>query len=244
MAKVTRKVAQNLAGTGKKRKAVKKPSKATQKGVKFSKGKDIVTGDESAVMSKVGTRGEKVTASPEPGFLKSQETKGSRKVAARKAELSALVRDGKATKSQKEELAGLRAKDRFDLEARNRRISSSLRGKTKEVDNFAVALRKAKETGELGEEFDKLTQNQQQKIIQSAKLTQNMKEPNQIAKEMLEKRNPTDKNIKVGNVILGTRKKDGMNKGGKVTKRAIGAHDYRMNKGGLLLSSVDNRKKN
>lgn len=34
-----------------------------------------------------------------------------------------------------------------------------------------------------------------------------------------------------------------MNRGGKVTKRATGAHDYRMNKGGLLLSSVDNRKK-
>jgi hypothetical protein len=33
------------------------------------------------------------------------------------------------------------------------------------------------------------------------------------------------------------------NKGGKVTKRATGAHDFRMNKGGLLLSSVDNRKK-
>ena len=34
-----------------------------------------------------------------------------------------------------------------------------------------------------------------------------------------------------------------MNRGGKVTKRAIGVHDFRMNKGGLLLSSVDNRKK-
>ena len=32
------------------------------------------------------------------------------------------------------------------------------------------------------------------------------------------------------------------NQGGKVTKRAIGSHDFRMNKGGLLLSSVDNRK--
>lgn len=39
------------------------------------------------------------------------------------------------------------------------------------------------------------------------------------------------------------RKRTGMNRGGKVTKRATGAHDYRMNKGGLLLSSVDNRKK-
>ena len=34
-----------------------------------------------------------------------------------------------------------------------------------------------------------------------------------------------------------------LNRGGKVTKRATGTHDFRMNKGGLLLSSVDNRKK-
>jgi len=39
------------------------------------------------------------------------------------------------------------------------------------------------------------------------------------------------------------RKRTGMKRGGKVTKRAIGAHDFRMNKGGLLLSSVDNRKR-
>lgn len=39
------------------------------------------------------------------------------------------------------------------------------------------------------------------------------------------------------------RKRLGMNRGGKVTKSAKGAHDFRMNKGGLLLSSVDNRKK-
>lgn len=35
----------------------------------------------------------------------------------------------------------------------------------------------------------------------------------------------------------------GMARGGKATKKAIGSTDYRMNKGGLLLSSVDNRKK-
>lgn len=34
-----------------------------------------------------------------------------------------------------------------------------------------------------------------------------------------------------------------LNKGGQVTKSRTGPHDYRMNKGGLLLSSVDNRKK-
>lgn len=61
----------------------------------------------------------------------------------------------------------------------------------------------------------------------------------------------------VKNMITGTRRdgvtnlrpenedtlKARLNKGGKVTKKAVGAHDYRMNKGGLLLSSVDNRKK-
>jgi len=34
-----------------------------------------------------------------------------------------------------------------------------------------------------------------------------------------------------------------MARGGMATKKAIGSTDYRMNKGGLLLSSVDNRKK-
>lgn len=37
--------------------------------------------------------------------------------------------------------------------------------------------------------------------------------------------------------------KKNMARGGKATKKAIGNTDYRMNKGGLLLSSVDNRKK-
>lgn len=34
-----------------------------------------------------------------------------------------------------------------------------------------------------------------------------------------------------------------MSRGGTIKKKAIGATDYRMNKGGLLISSVDNRKK-
>ena len=33
------------------------------------------------------------------------------------------------------------------------------------------------------------------------------------------------------------------NKGGNVTKSRMGKQDFRYNKGGLLLSSVDNRKK-
>ena len=56
---------------------------------------------------------------------------------------------------------------------------------------------------------------------------------------MLKKRNPDKKEVKMGKVILGEL---GKNKGGVIKKRT-GAHDFRMNKGGLLLSSVDNRKK-
>ena len=46
----------------------------------------------------------------------------------------------------------------------------------------------------------------------------------------------------VGKQFAAAEKAAGLNRGGVVKKR-IGAHDYRMNKGGLLLSSVDNRKK-
>jgi hypothetical protein len=53
------------------------------------------------------------------------------------------------------------------------------------------------------------------------------------------RREATSRRGKPGNTELDSP----MNRGGKVTKRATGAHDFRMNKGGLLLSSVDNRKK-
>lgn len=52
----------------------------------------------------------------------------------------------------------------------------------------------------------------------------------------------TSKNIKDIDGGVGGRGGLDFNRGGKVTKRAIGSHDFRMNKGGLLLSSVDNRK--
>ena len=53
------------------------------------------------------------------------------------------------------------------------------------------------------------------------------------------RREVTSRRGKPGNTELDSP----MNRGGAVTKRATGAHDFRMNKGGLLLSSVDNRKK-
>jgi len=91
------------------------------------------------------------------------------------------------------------------------------------------------------------TKNQIESLGRSAKIRARLERTGNIgsqsdARRMLEKRNPKDKDVKMGKVILGTRKAD-MAKGGQVTKSRTGAHDYRMNKGGLLLSSVDNRKK-
>ena len=176
------------------------------------------------------------------GVVEESTSKGAKARAKEIVRLKTLVRQGKATKADKAKLKRMQNKDTEDLQRRNVRISQSLRGRKKEVDNFAVALRKAKETGELGEEFDKLTKKQQDAIIRSVKITQNIKDPDKITKEILEKRTPKDKDVRMGKVILGTRKAD-MAKGGQVTKSRTGPHDYRMNKGGLLLSSVDNRKK-
>lgn len=243
-AKVAAKVLGKGAGKSSASKAAKRkrPSKATQKGVRFSKGKDIKDGMPSREEARIdaelrtarvakGSRKPSVTvgkksdpAKFEPSEMLSKSAKARIK---KMVEIEAKIRKGTATAEEKKYLKDARAQDAADLRRRNVRISQSSRGRKKEVDNFAVALRKAKETGELGEEFEKLTKNQQDMIVRSAKITKDMPDPQTADRKMLAR--------KLGETA--------MSKGGKVTKRATGAHDYRMNKGGLLLSSVDNRKK-
>ena len=63
----------------------------------------------------------------------------------------------------------MQRKDIEDLRRRNVRISQSSRGRKKEKDNFAIALKAANERGELVPEFDELTKSQQERIINSAK---------------------------------------------------------------------------
>lgn len=258
MSSVIRKVARKVIG--KKKKAVRKP--ATQKGVKFSKNKDIKLGEESrterAIQDELdtakvakGSRKPSVTQgkSSVSNFIKDQmsmspglKARAKQDEAFRRAIANA---DTDAEKKQlRDALETIRKKraavdEKAEL-SRRVNISKGSRGRTKEKDNFAIALKAANETGELVPEFDTLTKQQQQRIINSAKRKLEEGDPTETAKRMLEKRNPPKREVKMGKVVLGEM---GMNKGGKVTKRATGAHDYRMNKGGLLLSSVDNRKK-
>jgi len=234
-------------GTARVAKAARKqkPKKKTETTAEASRAEQQIERELRTADVARGSRKPSVTVgskSEAGGVVEESTSKGAKARAKEIVRLQTLVRQGEATKADKAKLKRMQDKDTEDLQRRNVRISQSLRGRKKEVDNFAVALRKAKETGELGEEFDKLTKKQQDAIIRSVKITQNIKDPDKIAKEMLEKRKPKDKDVKMGKVILGTRKAD-MGKGGQVTKSRTGPHDYRMNKGGLLLSSVDNRKK-
>jgi len=234
-------------GTARVAKAARKqkPKKKTETTAEASRAEQQIERELRTADVARGSRKPSVTVGSKSkvgGVVEESTSKGAKARAKEIVRLKTLVRQDKATKADKAKLKRMQDKDTEDLQRRNVRISQSLRGRKKEVDNFAVALRKAKETGELGEEFDKLTKKQQDAIIRSVKITQNIKDPDKIAKEMLEKRTPKDKDVKMGKVILGTRKAD-MAKGGQVTKSRTGPHDYRMNKGGLLLSSVDNRKK-
>ena len=266
------------------KKATPEPKgKATEKGLRLSKkpetqegmGLDPITGRDVRAASDVdkGKAG-KVTRSKEPGFLQQQRTAGSRAKAKEKVDLAKKVRDGDATKAEKDKLKRLRQKDEVDTvratakgaaTRTKRKVDlpelKSLSTKKKEAVKPPINLR----TGEINESsFNKLTKNQQEAAIRNAMARVEGPRKREL-KAMLDELKPTkagetgvrrrkggpkgmrgatERNIK--DIDEGvSRGRGGLDfrKGGKVTKRATGAHDFRMNKGGLLLSSVDNRKK-
>jgi len=237
-------------------------------------GLDPITGRNVGPASDVdkGKAG-KVTRSPEPGFLQQQRTAGSRAKAEEKAELAKKVRDGTATKAEKDRLARLRAQDEVDT-ARATAKSAATRTKRnvdlpplKSLPKPSPASNKPaiSKDGVINEAvFDKLTPGQQKAQIRNA--IARVEGPRQRElKALLDELAPTQAGetgvrrrrqgstygmsgaeSKIKNIDEGVSKGRGgldFNKGGRVTKRATGSHDYRMNKGGLLLSSVDNRKK-
>ena len=107
----------------------------------------------------------KVTRSQDPGFLQQQRTPGSRAAAQMKADLSKKVREGTATKREKETLAALRKKDVVDEGRARAKASATARGKKrKEPDDFANAINR--KTGEINEAaFNRLTKNQQESLM-------------------------------------------------------------------------------
>ena len=273
-----------------KKKASKKvasKSKATEKGLRLSKkpetqegmGLDPITGRDVRAASDVdkGKAG-KVTRSKEPGFLQQQRTAGSRAKSKEKVDLAKKVRDGDATKAEKDKLKRLRQKDEVDTvratakgaATRKKNTKASLpelksvptKKSTKEKPPIELTGKKA---GLINEEvFNKLSPGRQEQAIRNAMARVEGPRKREL-RALLDELEPTKAgetgvrrrrqgqtygmsgaSANTKNIDDGVSKGRGgldFNKGGKVTKRATGAHDFRMNKGGLLLSSVDNRKK-
>jgi hypothetical protein len=223
---------------GKKKKAVRRP--ATQKGVQFKRDGDMKLGEESrterAIQDELdasriakGSRKPSVTVgkkSEQGGVVAESTSKGAKARAKRKVELE---KKKDKTEAEKAELKRMQRKDIEDLRTRNIRISQSSRGRTKEKDNFSVALKAANETGELVSEFDTLTKNQQNRILNSAR-------------RKLEEGDPTENNKRMLRKVLSKMTADdtSMNKGGAVKNRT-GSHDFR--KGGMVISVMDRRRK-
>ena len=247
--------------------AATKP-KATEKGLRLADkpetqegmALDPITGGSVRAASDVdkGKAG-KVTRSPEPGFLQSQRTEGSRAAAKTKAELSAKVRDGKATKAEKEQLKKLRSKDVKDEQSARAKAGQSNRGKKKEVDDFATAINR--KTGEINEaSFNRLTKNQQQSLMRDIEARFEGPRLRRIKGQIEEvlikygrstagesgvgprKGGPkgmSGSSARITNIDDGVSKGRGgldFNRGGGITKKKMGAIDYR--KGGMVYSTA------
>lgn len=162
----------------------------------------------------------KVTASKEPGFLQQQRTPSSRAVAKVKADLQRKVDDGTATKAERAELRALRIKDELDTSR-----AQQAAGQTAKANRKARADA-AKRTDyidpETGEIFGKPTKRQVEAAARNAR-ARNMTSREREYRAFLEKEYGAN-----------------FNKGGMSIKKAIGPNDYR--KGGMVLSTIDNRR--
>ena len=236
-------------------------------------GLDPITGRDVRAASDVdkGKAG-KVTRSKEPGFLQQQRSEGSRARAKQKVEAETKARGGdkKAAKTvkrmeRKDAVDAARATAKGAASRTKRKVElpalKSLPTKKKEAVKPPINPR----TGEINESsFNKLTKNQQEAAIRNAMARLEGPRKREL-RAMLDELKPT----KAGETGVGARKggpkgmrgaterniKDidegvsrgrggiDFSKGGSVVKKRIGKHDFRMNKGGLLLSSVDNRKR-
>ena len=252
--------------------AATKP-KTTQKGVRLADkpetqegmALDPITGGSVRAASDVdkGKAG-KVTRSPEPGFLQSQRTEGSRAKAKTKAELQQIFQQGStATAAEKKEARRLYKqltdKDSTDTQSAKATGAQSRRGKKKEVDDFATAINR--KTGEINEaSFNRLTKNQQQSLIRDIEARFEGPRLRRIKGQLEEvlikygrstagesgvgprKGGPkgmSGSSARITNIDDGVSKGRGgldFNRGGSITKKKMGAMDYR--KGGMVYSTA------
>lgn len=272
MSRLKRKAAEALTGKAKKRKAVRKPSSATQEGVRFSKGKDIKDAkpsrDEMRIEAELrtakvakGSRAPSATvgkksmpnyaadqAQASPGMKarsKADQKAYAEIMAAREAGDKALEK--KLRKAQEAKEAKRQKSDEKSAD-KSRRTASVTRSTTaKKLERGTYVNRN---TGEVFEDV-----KSKDDLPKGARMDDYVRNPTQRQielfargaqrRELLKSKGLTPESDRAGAEKELKLRKDMklMSKGGRVTKKATGAHDYRMNKGGLLLSSVDRRKK-
>jgi len=216
--------AKELAARIARDKAIKKAmkdKKPTQKGLKLSKNKDIKMPDRDietpVVVGRTGITktGEKINVGSPQDITR---TVGSRAHAERKVLLQNKKDKGTASKN---ELAELAARRKADVIATRKQTGG--RRTSAPEDDFKTAQRMLEKDGEMGAAFDRLTKNQQERLIRSAKLKKESDFSREVKAKIAE---PKSAPKSVGSAVE--------------NKRRIGLNDYR--KGGYVLSSVDNRK--
>jgi len=287
------KAKKDLATKNKKTRSQK--SLATEKGVKFGKKKTMVMAKDRPFGKdldyQTGARGE-AEVKGRPGgraavaetaragkinigddavgfdnFIELQKSKGIFKREKAMRALEKIIDNGTAT--QKAEAKAMLKKMKSaafksDVEA-TRRMSGGQRGKAK-PDDFKDAQTMLEKTGEMGAAFDRLTKNEQNRLIQSAKMKQMLKRKKEMpsdeakTKKKLAQRimatdprrgkaqggmglkMPTADQKGLKKLPTAVRNKMGyMYGGGMAKKPKMGSMDYR--KGGLLLIAVDMMKK-
>jgi len=220
--------AKKLAARIAKDKAIKKNSKLTQKGLKLSKKKDIRMPDREidtpVVVGRTGITktGEKINVGTSEDITRNMGNTQRAKLVA-----SLELKKAKKTITKQEEKLLNRLDSLSEKTESDRKFKAGVtqKGKSKnKSDDFKIAQKKLDEDGLMEEEFKRLTKNEQDGLIRSAKIKKDMKSPKDTSKELVRNRMRIPKN-----------------KGGSITKKRIGTNDYR--KGGYVLSSVDNRKK-
>ena len=225
---------------------------------------DKDTGGKQTTADLVGTRGEKVTVTPskiDKGFIEASKTKGSMDRAKKKVALQDKKRDKTITAKEKETLKKM---EKADIEA-TRKQGGGQRGKAK-PDDFKTAQKMLEDTGEMGAAFERLTKNEQDRLIKSTKIKQMLKKKKEMPsdeakakKKLLQKQLATDPtrraNMNKGGLKMPTADQTGLKKlptavrnkmgymygGGMAKKPRTGSMDYR--KGGLLIISIDMKKK-
>ena len=228
---------------------------------------DKDTGGKQKTADLVGTKGEKVTVAKDKDFIEMSKTKGSISRAKLVTGLEAKEKKGTITKQEKKLLDKLnKASEKVALDAPVKAGITQKGKPKKKPDDFKTAQRMLEDTGEMGAAFERLTKNEQDRLIKSTKIKQKLKKQkempkddaktqtqllkNQLAKDPTRRANmnkgglkmPTADQVGLKKLPTPVRNKMGyMYGGGMMKKPRMSSMDYR--KGGLLLISIDMMKK-